>query len=70
MVLGKGTAGAFGACGATLPILYKGHNREMLTPGHWVISPGGLRPPARRNPDLQPSLRDLNPGLKTRPWAP
>ena len=31
--LGKGTAGAFGACGATLPTLYKGHYRVILTPG-------------------------------------
>ena len=31
--LGKGTAGAFGACGATLPTLYKGHDGKMLTPG-------------------------------------
>ena len=39
--LGKGTAGAFGACGATLLTLYKGHTREIFNTVYQGISPGG-----------------------------
>ena len=38
--LGKGTAGAFGACGATLLTLYNGHTWGILTPGSQGIGPG------------------------------
>ena len=39
--LGNGTAGAFGACGATLTTLYKGHTWESFNTVYQGISPGG-----------------------------
>ena len=60
--LGKGTAGAFGACGAPQPTLYHRHTRGFLTPGYQGISPGGLRPTG-------PPPRLHKAGPKEKPWA-
>ena len=59
--LGKGTAGAFGACGAPQPTLYQRHTRGFLTPRYQGISPGGSAP---RTP---PRLHKAGP--KEKPWA-
>ena len=43
--LGKGTPGAFGACGATQATRYQDHSWDIFNTGYEGISPGGLRPP-------------------------